>query len=1189
MANPNIEAAYFWVQIGQTSTNQKFRVKGSDFMDVAKGPEMVLVQRGNDHYWTWYGQPKDVNNSDFSYRFNYYVTPPVNPGSSGDDGKRTQPDGDGLINISLFFEAPGPYPANEWKNVRNTQQTINDLDGKEFKTLNNTNLKDGDVCRITHEGGDFEAWYVVDGKPEKNSTNVWLKFQPLYTKSETENRERTDVKRTGQKPDADGTQVLKFDFYSKEKAQPFTQIADTDWVWAQKAGVKYKVSGKNFKELFRTDLPNFEVVSGNAIFNMKMHDTSQVYQIERVENGRVYNVSGSYTATTLPPGNYFIPMEGCEWFKLMDSQAIFDFKPNFDTSSVTCMANTLAGCRNFNGSIAHFDMSNCTSTNRMLYRCYNFNTSIAEWDLSTVTNAREMFYYCNTFNASVTNLKLGAGTAMSMFENCHLFNQPLTGVDLSNVTNAYKTFSGFRSFNQPIDHLNFTNVSNGQIIYTFSNNHVLNQDFSGVSWPANAVFDRTFENCRSLNHPNLYTSFPWPADTDTLYFAWTNNPNNADVSGWTQPLPRRTTGLFSGWNQFNQNVSHLDLSNTTEFAYTFASASKFNSADTGNLNVHGVTNMNYMFYKASGFRRSLNNWDVSCCTKFAYMFANTNFVEGIGNWNVTNATNMRGMFSNSIISDDLSGWNVSNVKDFAYAFKEWGVRQNDLNAIAPTKQVFHVNFENWDMRSVENISNMFNAAGVVDPSEEYLGFPKQGVTSFNTWAWRMPKLTDPNYQRHENPKWKYWNHVSLRYSSPIVGVPGLGMPVIEPGYEPAYTIWGEVKMDLYNSKITASRISNYLLSDGQGMKSGSNNAINIYNMQIDIFENSPGSIQFNPSNYRSRSENYNWEFAQPSGPHPELMNAPTCMFNLFAGNSSSTNQYHINVTGFGRINTKNVSNMDQVFYENTQFVNQVLDIEDWDTSNVLSMDDMFSVSSSSPNYTIGDLRGWCVQHITEKPYGWVSNEQGPYESMPCWGECPPPGELATCGGVSTNMPDGPWRDERQQYWISSVNNNTEGINFGTSCNIYRARVGTSNWDYYQRGEFVYLSTTHDYIIATNNSYIKFQGDYTEWEFKGADTSNVQDMTNMFRGARYFRGGDMSDWDVSNVDKFSNMFYNCQRFYSDLGTWDTSSAWNMAGMFRNCKVYNSDLSGWDVSNVTNSRDFSRDANSSWNAARRPQFN
>lgn len=245
MANSNIESADFWVQIGQNATNEKFHVKGSDFKEVAKGPEMVFVQRGDDHYWTWFSQPEALQIPDFSYRFHYSIEGyPELPGN-----ERIQPTGDGLINLSLYFTAPGPYPTDEWRNIRNRANNFKDLDGKDFSTYNNPNLKDGDVCRITHEGGDFEAWYIFDGTPGSDG-DVHAKFMSLYMKSETESRERVDVKRKGSKPEPDGVQVLKFDFYSKTNITPYNKIADTDWLWAQKDGEKYKVSGANFKQMF---------------------------------------------------------------------------------------------------------------------------------------------------------------------------------------------------------------------------------------------------------------------------------------------------------------------------------------------------------------------------------------------------------------------------------------------------------------------------------------------------------------------------------------------------------------------------------------------------------------------------------------------------------------------------------------------------------------------------------------------------------------------------------------------------------------------------------------------------------------------------------------------------------------------------------------------------------------------------
>ena len=440
MANPNIEAAYFWVQIGQNNTNQKFRVKGSDFKDVAKGPEMVWVQRGNDHYWTWYGQPGDPDSPDFSYRFHYSIG--GYPDLPGD--QRTQPSGDGKINLSLYFTQPGPYPTEEWRNVRNETRTINDLDGKEFKTLNNPDLNDGDVCRITHEGGDLEAWYIVDGSTSSNN-DIWLKFKPLYTKSETENRERTDVKRKGRRPDPDGIQVLKFDFYSKEKAQPFAQIADTDWLWAQKDGVKYRVSGQKFKDLFKTEEP-----SSTGMPDGPWRDKRQQYWISSV-NGSVeaitfgtrcdiykaqvgtsnwaldYRGDFVYLSTAY---DYIIATNDTD-LKFRVDNAQWKFK-GADTSNVQNMASMIKEARYFQGEgMSNWDVSNVQNFNSLFDNCRAFVSDLSAWDTSSATNMAVMF------------------------RDCKVYNSDLSGWDVSKVTNARYFASGANRDWNPVHQPNF--------------------------------------------------------------------------------------------------------------------------------------------------------------------------------------------------------------------------------------------------------------------------------------------------------------------------------------------------------------------------------------------------------------------------------------------------------------------------------------------------------------------------------------------------------------------------------------------------------------------------------------------------------------------------------------------------------------------------------------------------------------
>jgi surface protein len=90
----------------------------------------------------------------------------------------------------------------------------------------------------------------------------------------------------------------------------------------------------------------------------------------------------------------------------------------------------------------------------------------------------------------------------------------------------------------------------------------------------------------------------------------------------------------------------------------------------------------------------------------------------------------------------------------------------------------------------------------------------------------------------------------------------------------------------------------------------------------------------------------------------------------------------------------------------------------------------------------------------------------------------------------------------------------------------------------------------------------FNGDISGW-----DVSNVEIMANVFRGASSF-SGDLSNWDVSSVWIMNAMFMDANSFNSHISGWDVSSVTNMGSMFNGASSFNADISGWDVSNVDN---------------------
>ena len=82
-----------------------------------------------------------------------------------------------------------------------------------------------------------------------------------------------------------------------------------------------------------------------------------------------------------------------------------------------------------------------------------------------------------------------------------------------------------------------------------------------------------------------------------------------------------------------------------------------------------------------------------------------------------------------------------------------------------------------------------------------------------------------------------------------------------------------------------------------------------------------------------------------------------------------------------------------------------------------------------------------------------------------------------------------------------------------------------------------------------------------------DTSDITDMSYMFRGAKTFNA-DIGRWATSNVTDMSWMFIDARAFNQDIGGWNTSNVNDMSGMFRGATCFNTDIGGWDTSNVTN---------------------
>ena len=211
-------------------------------------------------------------------------------------------------------------------------------------------------------------------------------------------------------------------------------------------------------------------------------------------------------------------------------------------------------------------------------------------------------------------------------------------------------------------------------------------------------------------------------------------------------------------------------------------------------------------------------------------------------------------------------------------------------------------------------------------------------------------------------------------------------------------------------------------------------------------------------------------------------------------------------------------------------IQAIMEMDQWDTSNVTEMNYMFSGAS---NFN-GEIGGWNT--------GKVQLMQNMFQNATSFN-----GSYI----VSWNT--------------SNVTDMSHMFDGATNFNQDFGRWNTSN--------------------VTDMSYMFSGASNFNGEIGGWNTKNVTDMSHMFRGASKFNqyiGG----WDTSNVTDMSSMFDGASTFNKDISGWNIRKVTNMSGMFRGASKFNQDIaSGWDTWNVTDmsymfngASDFNKNLNS-----------
>ena len=246
-----------------------------------------------------------------------------------------------------------------------------------------------------------------------------------------------------------------------------------------------------------------------------------------------------------------------------------------------------------------------------------------------------------------------------------------------------------------------------------------------------------------------------------------------------------------------------------------------------------------------------------------------------------------------------------------------------------------------------------------------------------------------------------------------------------------------------------------------------------------------------------------------------------------------------------------ITNCDNMFgYTSNLPASPTANLNNWDTSSVTSMIDMFYPSSFNQ-----DIGNWDVSSVTDMRYMFAFS--------------------------SFNQDIGGWNvssvtDMSRMFYYSPFNQDIGGWNVSSVTdmawmfrdNSFNQDIG--NWDISSVMDMSYMFASSSFNQDIGNWDVSSVTDMSRmfWDspfnqnIGNWDTSSVTDMTGMFASSSFNQ--DIGNWNVSSVTDMVNMFF-ISSFNQDIGNWDTSSVTDMSYMFCD-SPFNQDLSKWCVPNI-----------------------
>ena len=264
-----------------------------------------------------------------------------------------------------------------------------------------------------------------------------------------------------------------------------------------------------------------------------------------------------------------------------------------------------------------------------------------------------------------------------------------------------------------------------------------------------------------------------------------------------------------------------------------------------------------------------------------------------------------------------------------------------------------------------------------------------------------------------------------------------------------------------------------------------------------------------------------------------------------------------NIESIKKWDSSNVKNLRGLFTFSRSIVN-VDALSNWNTSNVTNISIMFNYSSSLKN--VDGIKNWDVSKVTTMHQVFCGSNELEEIDLSNW-------ETSSLEMMANMF--GMWNEQGQATLESKLKRIILSDKFNTS-RVENFSIAFANLPLLEDYSFLkYIDTSK----ATNLTHMfRYNSNFNNTEYmKNWDVSNVENMSLMFYKSGLSNLEGLKNWNTSKVTNMEEMFYETQLTDLDgLIKWDTSNVTNMSYMFtNNSKLTNIEgIKNWNVSNVTN---------------------